>query len=202
MDIIKDIAWHSTLIFLWLGSLIALLVGMGMLIAPDRTLRVSEFFDRWFDTHSVQERLDRPRWSERYLYRHHRIAGALLTAGSLFVVYRFLIHSAKQRIWVLSANDPAGLIDALVAIFVIGGVLGAFFGVVMMTRPSMLRELEAACNQWVATEKLHAAFNKTFFPIDAFVSKHRRMAALAMISGSGFTLAMLGKSLLSGGWRL
>ena len=202
MDIIKDIAWHSTLIFLWIGSVVALLVGTGMLFAPDRTWKISEFFGRWIDTHSVEERLDRPRWMERHIYRHHRVAGALLTAGSVFVVYRFLFRPSKHVHFLLSGNDFGWLGDAVIALFVIGAVLGAFLGVVMMTRPSALRELEVACNQWVSTEKYHAGFNKTFFPIDSFVQKYRKVVALILIGGGAYIFLILGASLLNGNWRI
>ncbi len=202
MDIIDNIAWHSTLIFLWVGSGLAILLGIGLLFAPQKTERINRFFARWVDTHSFEETLDRPHWTERYLYRHHRWVGGTLLAGSIVILYRFLLHPPRQKLAMLAAGDTFGLVDAAIAFFVIGAVLGAIIGMLMIGKPSVLRELETASNRWISTDKIWGVFNRMYPSVDRFVFQHRRAVAAVLLLCGIYVFLILGVLLFNGNWKL
>lgn len=198
MDILYEIAWRSALLFLWIGSALALLLGVGLLLAPARTERINRFFARWIDTRKIESELDRPRWTERFVYRHHRIVGAFILSGSVFVVFQFLLRPFRQRIAPLAAHDMFGLLDATVAFFIIGGVLGALIGLIILFKPSLLRELEGEANRWVSTEKFTRAFNAMYFSFDEKVMRHRRLSGLFLAGAGAYVFVILGRLLMKG----
>lgn len=202
MDILKDIAWHSFLVFLLVGSMLAIVVGIGLLFAPERIQVINERLARWVDTEKFERQFDRPRWTERHFYRHHRIAGSALFTVSVIVLYKFLLTPTKQKIAAIVPNDPIGLLDAMVALFVIAGALGAVIGLVVFTRPSMLRELENAANRWISTEHISRFFNTPYFSFDSCVLRYRKIAGVFFFIVGLYILLILGNLLLRGQWKL
>jgi len=85
MDILKDILFQFSLAALCTGSIAGVLMGIAMLFAQERIMRLNHYFSRWFGADKVEEQLNRPRWIERYVYRHHRLAGAVLLFGASFI---------------------------------------------------------------------------------------------------------------------
>ncbi len=201
MDILSEIAWHSILIFLWIGSGIAFFVSMAMLIAPEKAARLNRFFTYWIDTHRVEDILDRPRWTERFVYRYHHLTGTALFCGSTLILYRFLLHPPRKHLALLLASDTYGLVEAAVAILVIGAVLGAALGLIMFAKPSVLREIEALANHWVGTEKWFRTLNQMHPSLDRFMLRSR-IASFILLIVSAYVVLTLGSLLLTGNWRL
>lgn len=202
MDIVNDIAWHSFLLFLWGGSVLAVVVGAGLVFAPARVERINRFFGRWIDTRHFEMEIDRPRSTERYIYRHHRITGAIFFLGASVVLYRFLLSPARERMAHLLAPDTFGLFDAGIAFLVITNVFAAIIGLIVFFRPSMLREFEQHANRWVSTESLTRVFNTPQFLLDQYVLRYPRLIGLAFIVAGGGVSFLLGKLLLLGQWHL
>lgn len=202
MDIFSEILMRSILLFLWTGSLAGALVGVGMLLLPTQTIRLNQYFCRWIDTAELGTELDRPRWAERFFYRYHRWTGVGLGLGGAFVLYMFLLAHVMHGVSVFLKNDIYGLLDAFSAIVVIGGVLAVFIGFIMYARPSLLRELEAAANQWISTDGLLNAFNSMHLSFDSYVVRYRKMAGAFLLGGGLYACAALGHLLLRGDWKL
>ena len=192
MSILNDIVSRALLLFLWGGSLIAIIVGFGLLLMPSKMEQVNRQLTRWFDTSRMASELDRPRWLERYIYRHHRFFGTALFAGSVFLVYAFLLRPTKWKIEMLSLGDALGLLDAAVALLVIFGVLGSVVGLVLMTKPSLLRDLEAASNRWISTEEMVKSLNKMHFHIEMQIFTTRTISAAFLIFGGTYVAFRLG----------
>lgn len=200
MDIINEILWRSLVIFLWMGGAVAIAVGLAFLFAPAKVERINRFFARWVDTSRIEAELDRPHWTERFVYRHHRLAGTLLVAGSFFVLYKFLVHPAQKKISMGAAIDLLGLWEAMVALFVICGVLGAAIGMIMLGKPSLLREIEAASNKWISTDKVTQAFNQMHFFFDEGIFSYRKPVGVFLILAGSYIFFRLGMVLLNGHW--
>jgi hypothetical protein len=201
MDIVNDIVWHSFVLFLWIGSALAILVGIGIWLAPDKTGRINQYFSRWIDTYRLQAALDRPRWTERFMYRHHRLIGGLMLGGALFVLYKFLLTPLKGKISSLTGTDVFGLIDATAAVLTIGAVLGAALGLVMITRPSLLRDLEKASNHWVSTQGFDHIVNRRPVDVDKYAFRYNRVTGLFLILSGLYVFVILTNLLLRGDWR-
>lgn len=202
MDLINDIAWRAFLIFLWMGSVAAVLLGVGLLAAPETVERINQRLGRWIDTDKVEAEFDRPRWTERYVYKHHRVFGAFLFLGSLVVLYRFLLTPIKEELKPFLVKDVLGIFDALAAVFIIGAVLAMLIGWVMMLRPSMLREFESVANRWISTDWVGRFFNTSHRSFDRFAFSNRKWVGGVLLIVGTYIAIVLGYLLLRGNWRL
>lgn len=201
MNIIQDILLRFFLILLCAGSLAGVLLGAGILLKPERIVLLNQYFSRWVSADKVNEQLDRPRWIERYFYRHHRLVGALLLIGAIFVLYAFLFSHNMRRISAVMASGSWGLWEALSGMLLIGSVLAALVGVIVLTRPSMLGEIEKSSNRWIVTEGMVKIFNGMHHSFDQQFLRHRKTAGVLMIAGSLYILTVLGPFLWRGGWK-
>ena len=202
MDAVYEILMRSFLVFAWMGSMIGMAVGAGLLLVPEKTIWLNQYFGTWVDTAAVGAELDRPRSLERHFYRHHKWTGAALTLGAVFVLYMFLIAHVMQKVARFIGNDTYGLLDAFSAVIVIGSSLAFFLGLVLFGRPSLLRELEDAANRWISTDKLLQAFNSMHLSFDSFIVRHRKPAGVFFLLGGLFATFRLSEMLLSGDWKL
>ena len=201
MSIIQEILLRFLLVLLCVGSLAGVLLGAGMLWKPERIAFWNQYFSRWVSADKVHEQLDRPRWIERYFYRHHRLVGVLLLIGAVFVVYVFLFSKNMRRISAVIASGSSGLWDALVGILLIGSVLAALVGGIVLVRPSLLREIEKSSNRWIATEGMVKLFDGMHYSFDQRLLRHRKTAGVLMIAGGVYILMKLGPLLWRGGWK-
>jgi hypothetical protein len=202
MDIVNDIVWHSFLFLLWIGSVLAILLGAGLLLAPMHVEKVNRFFGRWIDTRTIETEFDRPRLTERYIYRHHRIFGTVFFAGAVTTLYCFLLSPTRDRAAMLLSPDTFGLFDAGMAFLIIGNVLAAVIGAIVFFRPSLLREFEDVANQWISTDRVVRFFNKPQRSFDNYVLRHRRAIGIGLIVAGLYISFFLGNLLLFGQWRL
>ncbi|RJF98848.1 hypothetical protein [Noviherbaspirillum saxi] len=205
MDLFNDIVWRSTLLLIWGGSVVAVLLGIGLLLAPVQTEKFNRYWSRRIDTSRMTKSIGKPGWLEKWIYRHHRIAGTVILFGSLYVLNVFLLRPGRMKIDQLAAADAFGLVDAVSVFFVITAVMSAFIGTVIAFKPSILRELEGAVNKSISLENLLKRFKwrdgfYTF--IDEYVFHQRKISAVILISSGLYVCIRLGMVLLLSDLRL
>lgn len=198
MEIVNDIFRQSFLTFLWIGSIVGLLIGAGMLFRPQQVIRLNQYVSRWVGSEKFSVMLDRPRWSERFFYRHHKPVGAGVLIGALLILYTFLFSYNLRTISTLIPRGYWWLSDALVAILLVGSALAALIGILILVRPSLLRELEKAANHWVSTERLLTLFNHMNFSAEQSIIRHHKVAGISIMLGSLYILVVLGYFLFRG----
>ncbi len=201
MDAIKDILVRFFVAMLCGGSVFGFLVGVALLLKPERIELLNQYFSRWFSTDKMTEQLDRSRPTERFLYGRHRLLGGALFVGAMFVLYIFLFSYNVRRMSTATTSGYWVLIDALVAILLIGAVLAALFGIVVAARPSLLREIERSTNRWFATEGIVRFFNSIRYSPDQQILQRRKIAGIVVIAASLYILVILAPFLWRGGWK-
>lgn len=202
MDILSDILRQSFLMFLWVGSVLGILVGAGVLFNPQRVVQVNQYFSRWVGTGKLGMILDRPRWTERFFYRHNRLVGAAVVIGALVVLDTFLFSFNLRRVSALVPREYWWLSDAMVGLLLVGSGLAALIGILVLTRPSILKDLERAANRWISTDRQFAKFNRMNFSAEQTVIRHHRLAGVSIVLGSLYVVIVLGYSLFVAGGRL
>lgn len=201
MTIVQEMLLRSFLILLCVGSVAGVLLGAGMLWKPERIAFWNQYFSRWVSPDKIDEQLNRPRWIERYFYRHHRLVGATLLIGATFVLYAFLFGHNMRRVSAVMASGGWGLWEALVGILLIGSVLAAFVGLIVLTRPSLLREIEKSSNRWISTQGMVKLFDGMHYSFDLQFLRYRKTAGVLMILGGLYILIVLVPLLWRGGWK-
>jgi len=202
MEILNEILRHSFLMLLWIGSFAGVIAGAGIWLKPKQVMALNQAFSRWVSTEKAEVALDKPRWTERFFYRHHKLVGTGVLIGALGILYTFLFG---YNLRTLSTIIPRGywwLSDALVAILLVGSGLAALIGGLILARPSLLRELEKASNHWVSTERFQTAFNRMNFSVEKSMLRHHRLAGVSIMLASLYVLVILGNLFFRGAWNL
>lgn len=203
MKILNSVLLQTFLIFVLVGGMAGLLVGIGLLLRPEGIVRLNHYFSRWVSTDRLEQELDRPRWIERMFYRHSRLVGGFLLVGAVFILYVFLFAYNLHAISPSVAHNAgaAWLLDATVGVLLVGSTLAAVVGAIVMVRPSLLRNLESSANRWVGSDSLLKVFNSRHDAFDRYLLSHSRIAGVCIIAGSLYTLVILSYFLLRGAGR-
>ena len=147
--------WLASSLF-WVGALLVPL-GLFLLLAPTRVARLGEIMNRWVSTQKFFDAINRPRYQEKFVYRHHRIFGIVVTLLSVCVLYMLVFYSGMEvTVGYFQGLAQSGFENWLftnlyyILVFVVS--LALVCGIVIFIRPSALKRVEAWSNQWVATE--------------------------------------------------
>jgi len=167
----------------------AAVAGAWLALAPRSFLRLNAWLGRWYSTRRALHPLDRPIAVERHLYRHHRLLGALLTAGSLYATWRLATAYDEARlVAALRPELPAPLAGALLTgwtVFLLLGNLAALAaGIAVLVRPSALKGLEAWANRWISTRQALRFLDVPHDGPDRLVARHPRLAGALLLAAA------------------
>lgn len=201
MKIINDMLLQAFLVFLFAGCVTSLFVGIGMLFRPEGVAQLNQRLSRWISTNKLEKDMDRPHWTERVFYRHHRLLGVVLLGIAIFFLL-VILPKASLLTALLRDRATGWLPVTMVWIFLAAIVLAAVVGTVVLVRPSLLRKIEKVSNRWTPTDGLLETLNSPHYSLEQHVIRHMRMVGILVVLGSAYAAAVLGYLLLSGMWKL
>lgn len=189
----------NNIVNLWLVSslyvlgVLLLLLGLSFIFFPNRLLSLAEKLNYWVHTDKYFEKLNRPRYQERFIYRHHQLFGALVIFFTSVCIYMMLLYADVAVILEnvsLMADTDFGkwLLVSLYYILVAANILALIIGFVIFIRPSSLKKLEEKANHWVETEsKLEVLNNSRDLPESIFPG-NPRIFGLLVILGAAYII--------------
>lgn len=187
-----DVAEKAGIYFLWFGAVVAVLLGAGMLLIPSKVSNLNQYLSHWVDTNSMDQAMDKPRATERFFYKYHRLVGTILLVGALLVLKVFLLGSGLKKVSVTASPEIAILLDSAATIFVVGSVVAVIVGFILVGRPSVLRDIESSANRWVSTDGLLRFFNNLHATADTKMFAHRRLTGAFLLLGGLYVATVLG----------
>ncbi len=193
LSVLGEILGSSFVVLLLLTCALSFIYGVWMLLRPEQALRFNQRISAWVSMDSVSKIMDKPRATERFFYRYHRIYGALMLAGGIFTLY---VMSAgrwgRDLTTMFSLSEWSWLVsDVATVLMVMTGFLAAALGITMLIRPSLLRGVEARLNRWISTENSLKPLDSVHYAPDQFVSRHARPVAALIVIGSLYVLVAL-----------
>ncbi|MBI3523365.1 MAG: hypothetical protein HY066_02365 [Betaproteobacteria bacterium] len=190
--LINSVLLQVFLVSLGVAACLGILAGILMLFRHEQLLRLNQYFSRWMSTDKFGEQFDRPRSTERFFYRHHRLVGAALLFGAMVVLYTFLFSYNLRKISIVITRDNWWWLDAVVGMLLIGSVPAAIVGLIMFSRPSLLRDIENSANRWISTDRLLQWFNGMRYSAEQSILQHRRLAGVTLLFGGLYIMTALG----------
>ncbi len=194
---LADIIFEACLLLLTLASTAVLLFGVAICILPEKIEALVAPLNHWISTEVAINRINHSHNIERFFYRHHIFMGVFIIAGALFSVYMFVIGidgltviSAYQRMEQSWAT--LGLFEALIYILLFLNCLAIMIGLVVVLRPSLLKNLENWSNNWVSTEEILKPLDANVDTSGNWLPKHPRIFGLLVALGSLYILLNLG----------
>jgi len=148
--------WIQTALF-WIGVLLIPL-GAGLILIPDRVLAMTGTLNRWIATKPFFDQINRPRYQERLIYRHHHLFGAIIVVLSLISLYMLDLYIAPrdlvaQLVRLAETEFGKWLLASLYYLLLVCLVLALIIGIIVFIRPSLLKSLEAWGNRWVDIDR-------------------------------------------------
>lgn len=195
--IAPELAWiaEGLLLSLALGLVASAIVGLFMLVRPERLFSVNERWSRWIDTTGQFEALDRPYSLERIFYRHHRLTGALITLGSSFVLWQWMFAYRRSGVFSMlaarwSQPELSWAVSAGEWIVVGLHLLILVVGLVILLRPSLLKAIESGGNRW-HQPKVAQGLDHVYSPLERGFQLHPRVSGLSLLLASTWCLSGL-----------
>ena len=189
---------QSLVIFLMLGSLAGMAVGLLLVLRPQSLQRLSQILNRWVSTRHLEQPLERSINLDPWLYRYRRSSGALTLLGAGYIIYFFTVSmdrveaiSGLAKHFKLPPALVGGLLDALVLSALLGALFAAFISLFLLLRPSLLREFEQGANHWVSLRRTLKPMEIPRAGVDEFIFQHGRRAGILLVLGSLYILALL-----------
>jgi len=193
-NLLSDVFVRTFLIFIAGGCVLSLLVGLWMVLKPNVTLRLNQYFNRWYATDKLSSVLSTRHDIDEVLHRHNRFIGALVLGGSLYYLVYALFFAVKSReltsLLFHNWSQPLGLwLEAALIVILIGGnVFAVLVGLGLLFRPSLIAYLEAWANSSYESEELQEARNAMRVhrrPLE----RHVRLVGVLVCAGSIYALA-------------
>lgn len=196
-DIIGEAALYTLHALMIGGSVVAVVLGIYLLIAPHRAWGLNRHLNKWFATRTLTDPLDAPRRIERTVYHYHRWVGAGLLAGALYTLYMIVFHYNPQAALStlgrgLNPNIVAWLLESAVFALTFGSALAIAISLILILRPSLLRDFEHWANRWYHTDKAVNTLDAMRYKPDEIMERHPRITAAVLILGGLYVLASFG----------
>ena len=189
---------QSAIVFLILGSLAGMLIGVLLLFRPQRLRAISAVLDHWVSTRRFDRALERNIRLDPWFYRHRRITGTLTALGALYVLYFFSMQLDREQaiaglIKRLGYHPllVGGLLDALVLSALLGALCALLVALFILFRPSLLRDFERGANRWLS---LRQSLKPLEIPRDNMqrsVERYVRQVGIFLLLGGLYTLVLL-----------
>lgn len=161
---LSDILFDTGYLFIIIGTCFALILGLGLIIAPSATLKLNDKINTRISLREKTRSIETPIKSEPFFYKHSKISGLVLILGSTFVLYTLVTFNEQALIPYLpkSISAPAWswLLQAGHIFFLVTGTFILLFGLVVLIRPSEIKRFEQTANHWVSTRQHFASMSK------------------------------------------
>lgn len=198
MSEIDKFLMHALLLLLVIGGISGLLMGASLVLRPDWLARASKVAGIWVATRKMSTLLERVFRIDHWLYRHHKLSGALLLSGALFLMYFFSSRFDKSPVlmsFLVRYSIPTAFTEVLVDSAVLSILLGAAFtfliSLFLLNRPSMLKSLEQSANRWISLRQALKPLERLRNNVDEYAFRNAQMTGVLLLAGSLYVLVVL-----------
>ena len=186
----------ALLIFLLLGSAFGAVFGVGIAVRASWCVRMNELMSRWISTRLMLKPVEVPRDTQRALYRHHRLLGALVLAGAAYAlaVLATLPDLRGLAVQLAKRSNPHVMevyLRAGWAFLLVGNAAALLAGLALLLRPSLLKGVEAWANRSISLRSVGRFLETMNYAPDRLVQTYPRVAGTRIAVGSLWVAAHL-----------
>lgn len=195
------LAWLVHALF-WLGIVVAS-VGLYVIILPSSAMSVNGFVNKWVSTDRFFRSMDQPVYKEALFYKWHRLFGVLILLGSAYVLYRLWFQTdvdviAKLVPVVKTFQANAWIYQSLVIFLLAMNAIIFILSVIIIFRPSLLKQAEGLINRWVQTDRPLERLNDQYQIPNNVLPGNVRLFGLLVLAGGMYIALSTGVVLVSG----
>ena len=156
-SMLSEILFDTSYLFIIVCTVIGLIFGLGLIFTPATTLKFNEKINTRISLREETKSIEKPIKSEPFFYKYSKFSGAILITGSVFVLYTLATFNVYSLIPHLPKSiSPAAwdwLLYAGQIFFFITCSFILIFGLIVLIRPSLVKNFEQAANHWISTRQ-------------------------------------------------
>lgn len=176
--ILSEIFFDTSYLFIIIGTFIALFFGLGLIFAPAATLKLSDKISTHVSLRKKTRSIETSIKAEPLFYKYAKISATVLIAGSLFVLYSLTTFDYYSLVPYLPKQVPPliweWLLQAGRLFFFISCSFTLVFGLIVLFRPSLIKNLESTANRWISTRQLFSFMSNDINIANKLVSTYPR----------------------------
>lgn len=177
---------HAFTLFLLIGSLFALFIGIGILLQSHLIFRFIAFANQRFSTRVAIKSVEVQRNIEAVLYSQRKVLGTLVIIGAVIALVLLLNPLTEAKVLMLISGGSPTIGQILVAssvkwLLVTGNAICLGVGIMLHFYPERLAKIEAVVNQWVSVRKHTAIMEKMYMGVDSWIIKHPLISGIFII---------------------
>lgn len=179
-SMLSDIFFDATLLFLVIGSVIAMVFGLSLLFITEPTLRLNSKISNRISMRKATKSIETPIKVETWFYRHAKITGLVLMIGAAYVLHYLIFGFSNKAMLpylpkLLSTTTWEWLLQAGCLFFLITCSFILIFGLLVFIRPSQLKRFEEKANHWVSTRQAFKGMSSDIDHANRLVNRHPKI---------------------------
>ena len=189
-------------VFILVGGLVGVVVGLSLIVNNERTLRFFGTMNRWVSMRRATRPLEIPRDTSRAVQKHRRWLAAAFIAGGAFTTFmlatKFDANAAKQllNLTALHPSIASWIVESYRWILIVGNLIAVLVGIVLAFFPAALAALEAGGGRWFSERRLFKGADTQNLSLDKWVAAYPRRAGAIITVGALLMLGNFGIALL------
>jgi hypothetical protein len=182
------------------GSLIGMLIGIGLLVSTDSTLAFCRRMNRRISMRQATRVLEVSRDVEGAPGARHPWLGAVFVAGGAYASFMLLtqLDAAKTVAALGVSRNPVTaevLVETLRWFLIVGGAAAVVFGAMLLFFPRAWGTLEASANRWHSTRQMMRSGDEMHLGLDRWVERFPRasgalIGVLSTVSAAAFAILL------------
>jgi hypothetical protein len=194
---IQEIVWLSLLLFLFVGSLTGVGLGIGLFLRGESTLRLCRSMNQWVSSRAALKPVEIPRTVGATIPEATKrgVAGVVFVLGGLYAAVQLAaVKSPGAALFGTTkwAVIYAILFDTLRWSVLVGCIAGVMIGVMLLFFPHAWRRFQAWGNRWVSTRRVVASCEAMHLPLERWVESSPRSAGGVLTVLSAVSLVAFG----------
>lgn len=178
---------QSIVLMFFIGGLVLLAIGIGLLVNSAAMLRFMGGMNRWVSMRQVTRPLEIPRDSRPLVLKFRYVLAAIFVVGGIFSISALVTqYDHKAIIYALSLQflraDFAGwMLDSIRWVLLAGNVAGIVVGLMLAFAPDRLMALEARGSRWFSERQVAKGADDMRIKLDPLVASYPRAAGAIIL---------------------
>jgi hypothetical protein len=185
------------------GGVAVLAVGVGLIVASDKTLRLIATMNRWVSTRRAFRAIEVPRDTSRAVQKYRRWLAVIIAVGAAYAVYGLGTKFDARAVGILLGLTThsiviSWLIEAGRWALIVGNLVAMVIAIMLGFFPDALAALEIRGGRWYSDRQLIKGADTMHVTLDDWVAASPRtagwiitVAALILLGVFAFVLPVL-----------
>lgn len=184
--LIDQLLLPSLTLFFFIGGVLALAIGVGLIVSSDRVFRLFGLMNYTVSTRHASKPMALPRDSGSFVWKYRRPIGAIFVAGAAYSAYGLIARIDDAAVVAMLNLKLAPLfvlwlVEATRWFLIAGCVVSIAVGILLVFFPDAMRAIEKRASHWHSTRQVAPDADKMILTLDNWVAAFPRAAGWIIV---------------------